>query len=513
MSNSKDKPQLQNLPALLKEQFLTIRNPQNDQAKKIISCPDLQVGLKDEKYPSRGIVFPNREFEGDVTDKLYNKNGILHFDGSPLLTSASTGDITSVTAGTGLSGGGTSGDVTLDLDVSELTALGSKAESSDYVVIQDSTDNSTKKVLVSNLPGDISSVIAGNGLLGGGDSGDVTLEINDSITATISGSQFSGNVGITPRLSVTGSLVVGNSSPGLDTHFFVSGSKGNRGTSNGNISVFAGDLVVSGTFYAEKMVIEVDETVTGSLMISGSLIVSQSAEIQEGLVVNSSGECGAENDFRVQSDNFTHALFVDTCADRVLVLSGGAAASNNESNSLDVNFFVSGTVGSRSTTTKGTSLFGGDMVVSGAMQVGAPPTESEDGSTQDFTVNTKDSAGIVYVNGNYNYIQFQTSDSTGQLNPGQDTFFHVSGTIGGKENTGVSVFGGDVVISGSILPGLDITSNLGSDTHRFANIYTGDLHLRNERGHWTIVEEADYLTVINNLTGKKYKMVLEPIDE
>ena len=100
MSNSKDKPQLQNLPALLKEQFLTIRNPQNDQAKKIISCPDLQVGLKDEKYPSRVIVFPNREFDGDVTDKLYNKNGILHFDGSPLLTSASTGDITSVTAGT-----------------------------------------------------------------------------------------------------------------------------------------------------------------------------------------------------------------------------------------------------------------------------------------------------------------------------------------------------------------------------------------------------------------------------
>ena len=54
--------------------------------------------------------------------------------------------------------------------------------------------------------------------------------------------------------------------------------------------------------------------------------------------------------------------------------------------------------------------------------------------------------------------------------------------------------------------------NLGSADKRFANIYTGDLHLRNERGNWTIVEEKDYLTVVNNITGKKYKMVLEPLD-
>ena len=32
-----------------------------------------------------------------------------------------------------------------------------------------------------------------------------------------------------------------------------------------------------------------------------------------------------------------------------------------------------------------------------------------------------------------------------------------------------------------------------------------------ERGDWTIVEEEDYLSVINNKTGKKYKMMLEEI--
>lgn len=67
-------------------------------------------------------------------------------------TAAGSGDITSVVAGTGLSGGATSGAATLNLDVSELTALGATAATSDFVVIQDATDNSTKKVLISNLP-------------------------------------------------------------------------------------------------------------------------------------------------------------------------------------------------------------------------------------------------------------------------------------------------------------------------------------------------------------------------
>tara|TARA_R110000851_G_scaffold21024_1_gene63478 strand:+ start:436 stop:684 length:249 start_codon:yes stop_codon:yes gene_type:complete len=65
----------------------------------------------------------------------------------------STGDITDVVAGSGLEGGGSTGAVTLTLDASNLTALGTTVATTDYVVIYDTDGTATKKVLVSNMPG------------------------------------------------------------------------------------------------------------------------------------------------------------------------------------------------------------------------------------------------------------------------------------------------------------------------------------------------------------------------
>ena len=67
--------------------------------------------------------------------------------------------------------------------------------------------------------------------------------------------------------------------------------------------------------------------------------------------------------------------------------------------------------------------------------------------------------------------------------------------------------------AGDVLPATDITYDLGAPAKRWKNIYTGDLHLKNERGDWTIVEESDYLGIRNNNTGKLYKFVLEEVEE
>ena len=72
---------------------------------------------------------------------------------------------------------------------------------------------------------------------------------------------------------------------------------------------------------------------------------------------------------------------------------------------------------------------------------------------------------------------------------------------------------GSTTFGASAVPSADMVYNLGSPSLRWANVYTGDLHLRNDRGDYTLIEEEDFLTVRFNKSGKRYKFLLEAVPE
>jgi len=165
---------------------------------------------------------------------------------------------------------------------------------------------------------------------------------------------------------------------------------------------------------------------------------------------------------------------------------GGFPAQLVTNAGKDVFLFVSGGIGEKGTNKQTISLFGGDLVVSGTIYDGSGTPYSTGGGGSPGAPNNSiqfNNAGSFAGNSNLTYVPASGLHLTGSFN-----------------------------IRGSITPDADFTYNLGTASKRWQNVYTGDLHLRNDKGDWTIVEEAEYLCVVNNLTGKRYKMMLEPLD-
>ena len=255
---------------------------------------------------------------------------------------------------------------------------------------------------------------------------------------------------------------------GPDVFLFVSGTEDgkNRGT---GVSLFGGDVVVSGTLYAEKQVIEVDENVTGSMTVQGTLFVSSSADIAGGLTVNKDLGGTIGDGFIAKSSAIGKEL-IRTLPnlDQVLILSGGSDKSYDESTSLDVSFYVSGSTGFIGGGRKGIAVFGGDTVVSGNLRVeGSSVTISEtiDHVGDSDTFLKFDTDKITLEAGGKNMAQLIEdgennrvlilsggSDKAYDESGGSDVSFYVSGSVSkrGTGERGTSVFGGDLHVSGAV---------------------------------------------------------------
>ena len=105
--------------------------------------------------------------EGNVTkigQDSPSSADVLTYDGAKWVAEAPTaGDITGVTAGDGLSGGGNTGGVTLALDLNELSAA-AVAVANDSIAIIDADDDGSKKESIADLVTAIAGTAASTGL-------------------------------------------------------------------------------------------------------------------------------------------------------------------------------------------------------------------------------------------------------------------------------------------------------------------------------------------------------------
>jgi hypothetical protein len=361
---------------------------------------------------------------------------------------------------------------------------------------------------------------------------------------------------------------------GTDTFLFVSGTIGKRGVSGAKaLTLFGGDTITSGSVTALL-------GLSGSLtrlsdgspyLVAGSNVTITSASNGQITISSTGGGTPSDNsNFWFDFPNAGVGKIYTTGS----VAIGLVGSSDTKGN--DVFFFTSGTIGGRGVT--GTTVFGGDLVTSGSSFVlnGVNEVISDassaiirlqsSGKISNATMTTAGDLSLrnAYTGGSFilgvtptggspvNAIDLRVGTNEvntkftilrqefaggGAANPfnATDTNFFVGGFPASKGGTGggTSVFGGDLLVSGStyignsstnfvyvnakvatdIIPDGNRTRNLGSDTARFANVYTGDLHLKNERGDYTLIEEEDCLTIRFNKTGKRYKFVLEPAPE
>ena len=167
---------------------------------------------------------------------------------------------------------------------------------------------------------------------------------------------------------------------------------------------------------------------------------------------------------------------------------------------------------------------------------------SNDADPAILTINktrgTSTGASTVVADGDVvGVISFGAGDGTDGTSAVAAIRAKVGGTPGGNDTPGLFQFqttpdGADapttkwqIAQNGHFEPGTNNSYNVGHSSAKCANIYTTNLYLGDAifdntdqaegnivdgtQGKWRVQEGADHLYVINELTGKKYKMGLE----
>ena len=124
------------------------------------------------------------------------------------------------------------------------------------------------------------------------------------------------------------------------------------------------------------------------------------------------------------------------------------------------------------------------------------------GVTGAVTVGSSGSgANVTFYSGSSNSVGFQWDEDGG------------TGSANGALTLGANDHGVDFTVYGDTNLQKMVWDSSDNKLTVTGTIQTNDLELQNDRGHYLIVEEEEYLSIRNEKTGKLYKFVLEEIDE
>ena len=317
---------------------------------------------------------------------------------------------------------------------------------------------------------------------------------NINASGIISATSFTGDV---TNLSNTGSTLSepASGSQRLVTTSLTSGNMNTSATDSALTFNFA-THTLSSTNFAGALTGNVTGNVTGDL--TGDFLAGLSTVTNELHIKSDDGTpgrinyyCESSNSHYVQVKSPPHSEYSGNITG-ILPKKSGDFIVGDTAGAIDQNIHTSGII----TATK----FVGD---------GVDLTNVSAGSVLVTATDTTNATHYMVFSDSVSGQETMRTDNALTYNPSTNQL-----SVSGPINVG------DIVCH-NITPELNNNYNLGSDSTRFANIYSADLQLSNKNstpnsvdgtfGDWTLQEGENDIFMINNMTGKKYKIALTPV--